>query len=465
MENNSNQDQTKYPIQSFDEYHAANPLNTIMAAVNESTSNFDYTILKDFCKIRNRNLAGHDGPDPSPRLEFIMDLLNKLGIEYELDIWSKQSPITSSLKDFFGFGVDDIEDMLVSAPKEWTTDEMAEEHYILENAFEWFNNSVDELKDMLREAERNNESKRKKRMLNTLIRIKATQFEENSRVNNFFNLYLKGSSDKMIMAHHDVANTRIDNCNDNSASVINAISCKLLMPDVNVAITDGEENGGHGAARAAEKINEGHFGPIEFVLNFELTAWGGKDFFIENHPSSPLQQRVVNLFPEVDVENTPFHDGIVLRRHGIDSVVINPCPRKEDGDLDMSILYYCHSAKDTIALANFDDMKDFCECVVVPIIRNTTPPHIDEIHEKNIELKIKREAKAKARKSWSSKYAEFDDDDFFNHNPNASAIPREHQKYVPPTRNKIPPASKGPIVIDNNTGNVIRDGDGANGSE
>lgn len=361
--------------------------------VEAATSGFNYEILKDFCKIRNHDMAGHAGPDPSPRLEFIINLLESLGIEYELDVWEKVSRFGNqieepTLADTFGFDVDEIDDILMSAPREWSDGEIAAEKEVLTNAFEWFKLDIEEIKSMLQTAEQNNEPKRKKRMLNTLIRIKtdlAKEEETDTHVNNFFNLYLKGSSNKMIMAHHDVANIRVDNCNDNSASVINAISCKLLMPDLNVAITDGEENGGHGARRAAEKINEGHFGPIEFVLNFELTAVGGTDFFIEDHPASPLQQRVTRLFPGIDVHRTPFHDGIVLRSHGIDSVVINPLPRKTDGKLNMELLYYCHSARDTIELANFDDMKDFCEKVVYPIITDTTPPHLEGVEPVEVE--------------------------------------------------------------------------------
>jgi hypothetical protein len=175
------------------------------------------------------------------------------------------------------------------------------------------------------------------------------------------------------MAHHDVMNIASENCNDNSASVINAIACKTLMPEVNVVLTDGEEIGGIGAKRTAEKINEGYFGDIEFVLNFELTAVGGKNFFIEDYRQSSLYQRVERLFPGVDTLFTPFHDGIILRKYGIDSVVINPLPRLPNGKLDYKLLHLCHSTKDDMSIVNFNDMKEFCEEVVVPIIRNEQP--------------------------------------------------------------------------------------------
>ena len=75
----------------------------------------------------------------------------------------------------------------------------------------------------------------------------------------------------MVVAHHDIVNPGIDNANDNSASVINAIMVKKLMPNIHVVILDGEEVGGLGSQRVSEQINDGYYGDIEWVLNFELT--------------------------------------------------------------------------------------------------------------------------------------------------------------------------------------------------
>ena len=90
----------------------------------------------------------------------------------------------------------------------------------------------------------------------------------------------------MVVAHHDIANPSIDNANDNSASCINAIALKLLVPELNVVLLDGEEHGGIGSQRLSEKINSGDFGSIEWVLNLELTGKGGDLFFIGNYPGA-----------------------------------------------------------------------------------------------------------------------------------------------------------------------------------
>ncbi len=183
------------------------------------------------------------------------------------------------------------------------------------------------------------------------------------------NIYLMGSTNKMVMAHHDIMNFNVDNCNDNSASVINAIATKVLNPEVHIAITDGEEIGGQGSRRTAHKINEGYFGEIEYVVNLELTACGGLNFFTEPLPESGLYKRIMELFPDTYTTRVPFHDGMILRYEGIDSLVLNPLPLNEEGKLRFSLLSYCHSPMDRITLANYDDMDIFVRNVVTPLIK------------------------------------------------------------------------------------------------
>jgi hypothetical protein len=181
----------------------------------------------------------------------------------------------------------------------------------------------------------------------------------------------------MVVAHHDIVNPNIDNANDNSASVINAIMIKKLMPHINVVILDGEECGGLGSQRASEQINEGYFGQIDWVLNLELTGKGGKYFFIGNYPGR-LSDHIKSIF-DCPIANTPYNDSVTFRRNGIDSVVINPIPPLNEGKtssvkwnndtyLDFSMLYNCHSYKDTIDTIDINDMKEFVEDVVLKIL-------------------------------------------------------------------------------------------------
>ena len=244
-----------------------------------------YNKIYDFCKVRNLGAVYLNGDKPTPRVQFIMELLESESIKYELDTYQ-------------------------------------------------------------------------------------------SRGITCYNIILKGDSDRMVVAHHDIVNPNIDNANDNSASVINAIMIKKLMPEMNVVLLDGEECGGLGSQRVSDQINEGYFGTIDWVLNLELTGKGGKYFFIGNYPGE-LSNHIKSIF-DCPITNTPYNDSVTFRKNGIDSCVINPIPPLNEGKssvkwnddtyLDFSMLYNCHSSKDTIDTIDINDMKDFVEEVVLKIL-------------------------------------------------------------------------------------------------
>ena len=247
-----------------------------------------YNKVYDFCKVRNEGNVYKNGDEPTPRLKFLMSLLDSEGIEYKLDTYT-------------------------------------------------------------------------------------------SREIKCYNIVMRGTSSRMVVAHHDIVNPNIDNANDNSASVINAIMIKKLMPDMNVVILDGEEVGGLGSQRCSELINDGFFGEIEWVLNLELTGKGGKYFFIGDYPGK-LTDHIKSLF-DCPIVRTPFNDSVTFRRNGIDSCVINPLPPTKDGEisqvkwnettyLDFKLLFNCHNEKDTVDTISADDMREFVEEVVMPILKN-----------------------------------------------------------------------------------------------
>lgn len=246
-----------------------------------------YNNIYEFCKVRNLGVAYMNSSDnPPPRVNFLINLLESEGIEYELD-------------KFIG-----------------------------------------------------------------------------NRGTTFYNIILRGNSSRMVVAHHDIVNPNIDNANDNSASVINAIAVKKLLPNIHVVLLDGEEIGGIGSQRVSEMINSGEFGGIDWVLNLELSGKGGKYFFIGNYPGQ-LTNHIKSLF-NCPVISTPFNDSEIFIRNGIDSVVINPLPPLE-GDisgvkwsdgvyLDFKLLFNCHTSKDTLSTISVDDMKEFVEEVLVKIL-------------------------------------------------------------------------------------------------
>lgn len=150
------------------------------------------------------------------------------------------------------------------------------------------------------------------------------------RKNNLHNIYLKGSSNNWIMAHHDVYNHKIDNANDNSASVINAIALKLLRPDMNIALVDGEEAPcfGAGSKHFSERTLDNTLN-VNWVLNLELTGSGGTNFFIGNYETD-LTKKIKEKF-NCATMNVPFNDAtILIRDGGINAALINPCPLKSN---------------------------------------------------------------------------------------------------------------------------------------
>ncbi len=257
-----------------------------------------YNQIYDFCKVRNLGSVFSNTEEPTPRVEFLLELLEREGISYEIDRFKKSF------------------------------------NFLEEQTDVWC-----------------------------------------------YNIILRGDSDKMLVAHHDVANHEIDNANDNSASVINAIALKKMLPNVHVVLLDGEEFGGIGAQRVSEQINRGEFGNISFVLNLELSGKGGRQFFVGNYPGA-LYEKIKSQFNCPTVK-TPFNDSIVFRRNGIDSCVINPLPTTdqisdsplfegaifEGRQLDMSMLFNCHTSKDTIDTIDPNDMREFTEEVVFKILQ------------------------------------------------------------------------------------------------
>ena len=244
--------------------------------------------LKPFCQVKNAGPAYMNSDQPTPRVKFIIGLLEDLGIPYEID----------------------------SFPYSETT---------------------------------------------------------------LYNVVMKGTSNRMVIAHHDIVNPDSENANDNSASVINAIYLKSLVPELNVVLTDAEEVGFRGAEHLGEQIVDGVFGEIEWVLNLELSGKGGVNFMIGSHEGK-LTEHMKSLFNPPSVR-TPGSDCYGLMRHGIDTNVINPLSLlnegeestilSENGYLDNSSWGLCHSDEDTVDKLSLGDMDDFVTKVLVPIV--TTP--------------------------------------------------------------------------------------------
>jgi hypothetical protein len=210
-----------------------------------------------------------------------------------------------------------------------------------------------------------------------LLDSEGISYELDKFNDKFYNIILRGSSNRLVSAHHDIVNPNSDNANDNSCSIINSIALKKLMPHIHVVLLDGEEVGGIGSQRVSDQINNGEFGTIDWVLNLELTGIGGENFFIGNYPGN-LFNHIKSIF-DCPIFNTPYNDSVTFRKNGIDSVVINPLPISDGEDisdkvvyngniLDYTILFRCHSLDDSVDKINTKDMQDFVEKVLVKIL-------------------------------------------------------------------------------------------------
>lgn len=191
----------------------------------------------------------------------------------------------------------------------------------------------------------------------------------------------EGDTGVMFIAHHDVNNPNSENCQDNSASVANLLSLAQHLSEntpnkrVHIVFTDCEEFGGEGAFRLAQRINEGVFGEIEYVVNLELTAngrnlWNDSNIFPEGFESANLLDKL-NENGEFYIATTPFNDSVVLRNQGIDSICIGSLT---DDDMQQvigrgycSTWAVCHKMNDEFQQANSEDMDNFVEFLITLI--------------------------------------------------------------------------------------------------
>ncbi len=193
-----------------------------------------------------------------------------------------------------------------------------------------------------------------------------------------------GNHDSSIIltAHHDVANVHSQNCNDNSASVVNLLHiCQLLKDktnvgvDVRIAFTDCEEFGGLGAHHLSYDTSRGFYGKVIKIINLELSGAGTEIWMAGreewNHHNTIKLVEDSKLFEEARMIHCPFNDSVIFREWDIDSICVGILPKIHkravsswmsgtifDG-LDRGLWMNTHSERDTIYTANFSEMDIF----------------------------------------------------------------------------------------------------------
>lgn len=318
-----------------------------------------YSKIYDFCKVKNKGNCFSNGPEPTPRVNFITSLCEEMGLDYEIDKFQESGG--SKLPKEIDYTINDFPKIKLDIPE----DKLEQATLI----YDEFEQKMDDLYDSRAEMKEFGkiEDEYTQKLKEVVGKLERSE-------NFYFNIMLKGNSDKFVVAHHDIVNPASDNANDNSCSVINALMIKKLRPEVNVVILDGEEFGGIGSEQLSKRIKDGDF-PCKWVLNLELTGRGGKNFFV-GAMGTPLTEWIANRF-ECPIVNVPFNDSVIFRKYGINSTVINPLPITEekgpivnkDGQyLAFKMLFNCHSDKDSVDTIDPRDMEEFVNEICLKII-------------------------------------------------------------------------------------------------
>jgi hypothetical protein len=183
----------------------------------------------------------------------------------------------------------------------------------------------------------------------------------------------------VFVAHHDVANIHSQNTNDNSASVCHLLHLARLINDdpensrrTIIIFTSAEECGGHGARRFAQNIytsnpsnpiiNHNLYGPIDAVINLELTGVGTEiwsDSKIRNPKELALYNKLETAFNQkIHLKTTPFSDAVIFRNYNYPIACLGLLA--SDDLKDNKIWFLCHKLEDTInRCASTNDMQSF----------------------------------------------------------------------------------------------------------
>jgi hypothetical protein len=188
------------------------------------------------------------------------------------------------------------------------------------------------------------------------IPFDTSTFQGEKYDRTFTNIYLRGSSDKWIMAHYDTVRPEFS-ANDNSASVINAIRIKTLVPEINVAIVDGEEPPymGLGSTQFAKEVGMGII-KCKWVLNLELTGVGDQ-ICLGQRQQGELKSLFHNYRDGFEEIYVPFSDSDILDKYKIPNVVLFTLPKDESGQSIHEYIWYCHTKKDHPGILTTDTME------------------------------------------------------------------------------------------------------------
>lgn len=186
------------------------------------------------------------------------------------------------------------------------------------------------------------------------------------------NIYISGKSNKLFVSHHDVFDINSENANDNSCSIINLIALRLLNPDVNIAITDGEEIGMLGGKLILNDLKD-HFPDVNRIMVLELTGIG-QNISITNYNNSKLYKEISdnfnviikNDFPTINEAYEINREKKVETEKKVEAELVVTAPTINN-KINFNHLYDIHSKKDKLSKINKKDMNNFVNNFLLPL--------------------------------------------------------------------------------------------------
>ena len=294
------------------------PYSYVPQKPRETKDYSSYDFLKDFCKIHNQYPASAAQPNPfSPRVIFIIDMLNKLGVQYKIDIFNHGTQNDLS----WGYQGDAFSHKLVNIIAEPNSNTNNTEPAVLFVAHHDVSNIHSE------NAQDNSAS------VCNLLKL-ASLVKENTDKN----------SRRVLILFSD--------CEETGAKGAKRMSGE---------ISDGIKKG---ATRMANELSsKNKYGEVSEVINLELTGLGEiiwADYSVHNLMESNLVKKLESVCDEaIPHIFCPPNDAPSFRSNTMPALCIGILPST---DITSHKTWgICHSLTDTIDKCSEGDMTKFVE--------------------------------------------------------------------------------------------------------
>lgn len=218
-------------------------------------------------------------------------------------------------------------------------------------------------------------SERLKWILNLLDELNIYYYvveAESSNDETIRNIYVPGTNNKLIVAHHDIVDPNFDNANDNSCSILNSIALKTINPSVNLALTDGEEIGMIGAKKLSNDLSlinkkDKYFPDIDYIFVLELTGFG-RNIVVSKYNKKNDIHNLLKKFKIHYYNNFIINEAEILNRRNFDCELITTAPMINE-QINLKHYENIHSDKDSLNTINKNDMINFVDKFLYPLTK------------------------------------------------------------------------------------------------